>query len=338
MSDLKPVYLVWGDDDAKLDEWRQRIRKRAGDEGPGTALEVLRDEGATADATVAAIASLTLSVGGRYVLVDGVERWREPDNKQVAGALAGIPDETIVVLLGRQKPGREVKPPVALAKAVEKAGGEVKVCIAPRGAEQMRSVFKRARDLGLELERDAIEALLERVPRDDRSRLRQQTLQRELEKLAIYAGDDRSLAADEVEALAGSASDARMYELADAVVERDTERALRLAEELRARGEDFMYILFALLRALRECYLAKAMLAAGKPVNEIQSALGVPGWKAKQIVGRARRADEEQLEHALEALAELDWDIRGSGRLDPDSSWTLTLVNATRTPQALEAG
>ena len=36
MPDLKPVYLVCGDDDAKIDAWRLRLRRRAEDEnGPG---------------------------------------------------------------------------------------------------------------------------------------------------------------------------------------------------------------------------------------------------------------------------------------------------------------
>ena len=36
MADLKPVYLVCGDDDAKIDAWRARVRERAEDErGPG---------------------------------------------------------------------------------------------------------------------------------------------------------------------------------------------------------------------------------------------------------------------------------------------------------------
>ena len=36
MADLKPVYLVHGDDDAKIDAWRARVRGRAEQEhGPG---------------------------------------------------------------------------------------------------------------------------------------------------------------------------------------------------------------------------------------------------------------------------------------------------------------
>ena len=43
MAELKPAYLVHGDDEVKLDAWRARLRARAG-RGPEATLEVLRDE------------------------------------------------------------------------------------------------------------------------------------------------------------------------------------------------------------------------------------------------------------------------------------------------------
>ena len=70
MADLKPAYLVHGDDDAKLDSWRERLRARARDEGPSTSLEVLAGDALTIDAFVEATGALTLSVGRRYVLAD----------------------------------------------------------------------------------------------------------------------------------------------------------------------------------------------------------------------------------------------------------------------------
>ena len=43
MADLKPVYLISGDDDAKIDAWRARVRRRAEDEGGPGALEAFDD-------------------------------------------------------------------------------------------------------------------------------------------------------------------------------------------------------------------------------------------------------------------------------------------------------
>ena len=76
MADLKPVYLVCGDDDAKIDAWRGRVRRRAEDErGPG-GLETFDARASDPVEVAAALASLTFDPGIRYLLVDGAGAWK----------------------------------------------------------------------------------------------------------------------------------------------------------------------------------------------------------------------------------------------------------------------
>src|SRR5206468_1908957 len=110
--------------------------------------------------------------------------------------------------------------------------------------------------------------------------------------------------------------EARAYELADALIEGDRIGALRLAEGLSERGEETMHILFAILRQLRQARKAAAMLEGGASSQELASGLRVPPFVAKQIAARAARADAAQLERALEALAELDYAVRGAANRD----------------------
>jgi DNA polymerase III subunit delta len=324
VTELKPAYLIWGGDEAKLDAWRRRLHARVESEAPAAALEVLKDERLSARATAEAIQALTLSVGRRYVLADGVERWSERDVKQLEPALSGLSPETVVVLIARGKP------PKALVKAVQGCGGEVREYKPP----QRRSSWgpwlgERARELGLELEREAGELLVERIGNSQRELLdNQQRLMRELEKLSIFVGEDGPIDPAAVEALTSSAVEVRAYELADAVAEGDSRRALQIAEDLRARGEDMMHILFAVLRQLRNYHRSWALVASGKSLSDVQSELRVPEFVAKRLVAQARRADGERLERALELLADLDYAIRGAGRLDPESALSLTLARA----------
>ncbi len=334
MADLKPAYLIHGDDSVQIDAWRKRVRVRVAREGASASLEILKDERLTGEAMVAAISSLTLSVGRRYVLADGIERWKDAEVKLVAKALADMPADTVVVMIKQPKPSAkgkeaEAQPAAVLVKAVEGCGGEVRLHKGPARGGLLKWIGDRARALELALDRDAAQALVERAGFDDKGRLRQQRLLRELEKLSVYAGGERSVSTEDVEAVAVSAAESRIYDLADAVIDGDGEGAIRIAEELRERGLDIMHILYSLLRQLRNCHRAWAMDAAGQSLNDIQSELRLPHFLIKDIVAQARRADPEQVERAIDLVAELDWQIRGGGTLDADSALTLTLARAT---------
>lgn len=332
VADLKPAYLIWGDDEVRLDAWRARLRRRVQDEGTAASLDVLRDDGLSGEAFASATASLTLSMGRRYVLADGIERWKEPDAKQAAAALKTLPPETVVVMIGGGK-----QPAASLVKAVKAAGGEVTECKPPTPAEYRRWIVDRGAELGVDVTREAAQALLELVGRDEHRKVRQQTLLRELEKLAVYAAPEGRVDIDAVEALTATGLDNRVYELADALVDGNAEQTMRIAEELRGKNEDIMHILYALLRQLRNTHRVAAMTAAGRPLKDVQSELRVPPWLAKKMVAQARRADPERLERALELLADLDYDVRGAGNLDADTALTLVLARAAGSADAAVA-
>lgn len=314
------VYLIHGNDEGKLEGWRARVRKR-GNEDPSTTVEELRGELLTGEAFAAAASAMTLSVGPRYVLADGVERWKDRDVKQAAPALTDVAPETTVVMICADKA------PAALVKAVEKAGGEVTECAAPKISEYPRWAIEEAGKLGFELDRQAAELLVERIARDAKRRLRQQSLMRELEKLSIYA-DGGKVGADEVATLSGDAVDARTYEMADALIAGESERALVLMDQLLAQGEPAMNIVYGLLRALHQTRDAWAMVSAGRTQKEIQSKLGVPNFVARRIVEQARGADQDRIERALDELADVDFAIKGGSDYEEGTALTLALTRA----------
>ena len=121
-TEVKPAYLIAGSDDAKIGAARARLRARAEREGgPGTLAVFEPGEGSNApdaEAVVAALAALSLGGGRRYVLADGVERWRTEDQEKVVAALAELPPETTLVLIARGKA------PPKLEQAVRGCAGE----------------------------------------------------------------------------------------------------------------------------------------------------------------------------------------------------------------------
>jgi DNA polymerase-3 subunit delta len=318
VAELKPAYLVSGDDDAKIDAWRARVRQRAEDErGPG-GLETFDGQSTAPAEVAAALAALTFDPGTRYLLVDDAGAWKPTALGPVESALSALPADTVLVLIVRGKA------PKQLRAAVEKVGGEVREYAAPKPWHLPKWCIERGRELGVELDGGAAKELVALVGTN------QQRLSRELEKIALALYPAEAVTVGDVERLAARDAAPQAYDLADALVAGDLRATLALAEELEAHGERPGRLVFPIARRLREVHRAAVMLDAGMPEQKVGEALHAPPWLAKKTVARAKKADTAALERALCVFAELEVELRGGGdvQLDEDTAFSLALARA----------
>jgi DNA polymerase III subunit delta len=321
VADLKPVYLVCGDDDVKIDAWRARVKKRAEDEGGSGSLEQ-HDAGAMPpDALAGDLAALTFATGTRYILVDGVETWKPNQLDPLERALASMPPETVLVMVARGK----AQP--RLCKATEKAGGEVRDYEAPNSRQLGKWTIERAAEQNLKLDAEGARTLVQLVGP------RQQRLAREVERLALLAYPEGRLTAQQVAELAAGEATLQAYDLADAIVAGDERHALALAERLTAQGEAPGRLLYTVVRRLRDVHRAAELLDAGVRESDATGKLGMPPWLAKRAISAARKAGRQKLEDAICAFARLEIDLRGGGlradfSLDEETALSLAIVRA----------
>src|ERR687886_715138 len=94
---FKPAYLIHGDDHGRIAERRARLRGVAEAESGSAGVEVFEGDASTPDQIAGALNAMTFAVGRRFVIADGVERWKDSEVEPVLQALKAIDPDTLTV-------------------------------------------------------------------------------------------------------------------------------------------------------------------------------------------------------------------------------------------------
>jgi DNA polymerase III subunit delta len=323
-EEMRPLYLIAGTDGAKIDATRVRLRARAERDGGVASLQIFEPgEGKGApdhEALLAAIPAMSLTESRRYLLADGVERWRDRQLEAVAAALGDLPPDLSLVLIAR------AKAPAKLANAVKAAKGEMHEFEAPKARDMPRVLVADAKRLGFKLDPAAARMLVERMGANP------QRLQNELERLALWAGAGGEVGAADLDAMITDTSEAAVWALSDTLLDRDPAAALRIAERLISQGENVTGLIYGLASRLRKACTAATMLEEGLAPKQVESSLGMHPYAAKQLVRRLQGVDVDELQGATIALADLEVWCRGGADYGDELALTLALRAAAGAP------
>jgi len=171
-------------------------------------------------------------------------------------------------------------------------------------------VIKRAQEYESTIEPGAAELLARLVGANLR------TLNSELEKLSLYVGSQRPIQADDVKLLVPYTEEAENFGLANAIGQRNAPRAYDQLGKLLDEGKHPMAILGSIAAQIRGLLEVKDMAERGLSPAEIARKKGWSSdYAAKMRLREAARFSTPRLEEILEALLQIDLDIK-RGRVD----------------------
>ncbi len=307
-----------GDDSYGLDRAADAVFERLAVTEPG--LERVRVRG---DATSAAslgmqVATAPLFGGGTVVVVvEPGPLLKQAGDREMLLALIGTvaPGNALVFLDpvdGSNVPAGGLG---ALAKAVEKAGGEVRQLKAPKAGQLAGWIEQRARERGIRFGPGAARELTTRIggfvsEGDVDRRAQVQQAIGELDKLALYRLDG-AVSIEDVQALVAEAVPGSAWAFLDAVGLRRAPRALELLDRLLDATPELV-ILAQLHRRVRELLEVADRLAARETPGSLVQSMKLKPFRAERLVEQARTWTLPELDAALEGLVELDATLRGS--------------------------
>lgn len=320
---LLPVYLLIGGDRPKIRLALRRLRARFGAES----IELLSAESAGGPEAVAACNALGLFAGdgGRLVVVEGVERWKDADADAVSAYLAEPVEGAVLALVAEEQLPKGSKLPELVGKA-----GQVLAYDAPRPRDLPAWVRARFESLGVQADAEAARALVEVVGEDVSA------LATEAEKIAAWAGDE-PVGRREVELLAASAQEASAWVLTDAWGARDLGRVLAACEADLEHGAEPFLIAMRLSSQVGLVRSVQTLVEEGLGARDIAKRLRKHEFRVRKAMGHAENYSRDELDTAVVRLAALDAALKGESRLAGELELERALVELTRVPESAPA-
>ncbi len=307
------LLLIHGSEPLLVDELLERLAAAVLADPASAAWnrEVLYADAATPDAVVSAGLALPLFGGRRLVLVRGIgqvpakaiERLRSAIDGARRGPGGWPAEGTTLVFVAGELDRRGA----ALRLAGE--GIEALEVRPPSGRAVVGWLRERARAVGLDLAPQAAEALIALVG-EDLGRLAS-----ELEKAALFAGDDRRVTEEVVRALAGESRVRQYWELTQALEEGDRARALSVLDRLLLAGEEPTVLVARIAEHARDLWRVQAGLAARRDARQIATLLPRrrPPFAVERLMARAEAVRPDGVSAALRRCFEADRRLKSGG-------------------------
>jgi len=302
-STVAPVYLLHGPERFLIDEVVSRLRELLL-AGPMADLNFSRlKAGETSGAEIVAEArAVPMLESQRLVVVDSCEKLKARDQEVLDPYLKEPAVESCLVLVGTKYDLRR-----GMFNRANRRGQAHKA--EPLKEPQIIPFVKlRARARSVHLTPRAEAAIAAAVGADCAA------LDDAVERVGLFAGPDEEVDEAHVGEVVTAVRQRSVFELVDAIGNRNQPRALSLLEELLGRREEPLRLNALLARHMRQLIGARIQLARGADEGRAAAEIGVPPFVARKLLGQSRRFRGWELETALARLARSDLELKSSRR------------------------
>lgn len=198
-----------------------------------------------------------------------------------------------------------VKKSGKLYKRIDKNGVVVE-SKTPRERELVGWVRGAVEARGRAIEPDAAAMLVEAVGRDLAA------LDTAVERLVLFVEPPAAIGLAAVEETVPHTRVRTVWELIDAVAERNVARTLERGHQLIEQGEEPLRLLALIIYQFRQLLIGRAARDQGAAPQEAAKLAGVPGFKTRAFVRQIDNYRRGELLAALERLSEADRALKGS--------------------------
>jgi len=155
-------------------------------------------------------------------------------------------------------------------------------------------------------------------------------LQSELEKMALYVGENGHVTKSLAEQLVSKSVNSTALGLVDAVIAKDLNKAIRTFQDLEKLKEEPIALIGLLAFQFRTILRVKLSKAKGYTQQQMQKQLGVHPYVVKIAAAREREFSTSRLEDIMMKLAQADARMK-MGEMDKKLAFELLLHDLVKT-------
>ncbi|MEW6244266.1 MAG: DNA polymerase III subunit delta [Bacillota bacterium] len=297
LESLKPIYLLYGEEEFLVREAISRIRRRLGE-----AAGDVTDSWVSAsdiDRIDELVRTSSLFGGGRLVLVENageaivssetdLDRILEFLKKDWAG-------DCVLVLICKKKPDIRLRTVKIISQT-----GDVVACDPLKGRDLNEWILSRFKAEGKAASFDLVDHLAAVTGTGLWG------LSKEIEKLCVYSAGERRINFGDVKEIVSSSVQASVFRMLDAISEGDVKCALVELKRMLSSGEAPARIHSMIVWQIRNLYGVAVLYEAGASQEEIERKTGLHSYVVKKNLAVLPSLSRLQLENWLALCLEAD--------------------------------
>jgi len=331
IKSIPPVIFIFGEEEFLIEEAIEKILKPILTEGKDEFnLDVFDGEVNTDLAAIIDVASTFPFMSGRRVVVvknfnkffQGTRSKKIDANHPLVRYIESPPETTIFVIQSSEDSlngiSNDLANPKNQAKAEKKISGakfpynllltKIEWLEFPKVWDNALPswLMNRAKEKGRKMGREAADLLIAHINPNLRD------LANELEKLIIFAGDDKEISIDHVSKLVGVSKNFNVFELQKAVGERSSGRSIEIVENMLRNERNEVLITSMLTRYFIALAKIKDLESTITNKYELASRTGINSFFLNEYINSARKYSPEDIDNAFIELAKADLGIKST--------------------------
>lgn len=301
-GNLNRIYLLFGEEAYLKKQYKEKLKDAMVSPDDTMNYAYYEGKGINVNEVIDLAETLPFFAERRLIVLENTGLFKSASPELADYIKEGMPDTTSLLFVETEidKRGKLYKAVQAKGRAVELGRQDENTLI--------RWVANLARQEQKEMSEHTIRFFLEKVGTD------MENIQKELEKLFCFCMEKDSITADDVEEICTTQITNQIFDMVNAVADKQQKKALSYYYDLLALKEPAMRILFLLTRQFKLLLEVKVMDRQGYGKKEIASNTGLHPFVVGKYQTQAKAFTERDLRQIMEDSVETEEAVK-TGRL-----------------------